>query len=162
MLDEGLGEVTMAVWGYGLLGPVEVQVNGGAIEFAGARQRLILVMLLLAANQQVPAGRLMDELWGEALPRDPAGALRTQISRLRRALGPAGDSLITVEGGFRLRVQRAQLDATRFEDALAEAEAEAATAPAGPALGILDRASACGAARPSANSPAGRSRSPRP
>ena len=136
MLDEGLGEVTMAVWGYGLLGPVEVRVNGGTIEFAGARQRLILAMLLLAANQQVPAGRLVDELWGEALPRDPAGALRTQISRLRRALGPAGDSLITVEGGYRLHVQRAQLDATRFEDALAEA----ATAPAGPALGILDRA----------------------
>jgi predicted ATPase/DNA-binding SARP family transcriptional activator len=136
MLDEGLGEVTMAVWGYGLLGPVEVRVNGGTIEFAGARQRLILAMLLLAANQQVPAGRLVDELWGEALPRDPAGALRTQISRLRRALGPAGESLITVEGGYRLHVQRAQLDATRFEDALAEA----ATAPAGPALGILDRA----------------------
>jgi predicted ATPase/DNA-binding SARP family transcriptional activator len=136
MLDEGLGGVTMAVWGYGLLGPVEVQVNGRAIEFAGARQRLVLAMLLLAANQQVPAGRLVDELWDEALPRDPAGALRTQISRLRRALGPAGDSLITVEGGYRLHVQRAQLDATRFEDAVAEA----ATAPAGPALGILDRA----------------------
>ena len=97
----------MAVWGYGLLGPVEVQANGGAIEFAGARQRLILAMLLLAANQQVPAGRLVDELWGEALPADPAGALRTQISRLRRALGPAGDSLITVEGGYRLSLQRA-------------------------------------------------------
>ncbi len=136
MLDEGLGGVTMAAWGYGLLGPVEVRVNGRAIEFAGARQRLVLAMLLLAANQQVPAGRLADELWGEALPRDPAGALRTQISRLRRALGPAGDSLITVEGGYRLHVQRAQLDATRFEDALAEA----ATAPAGAALGILDRA----------------------
>jgi DNA-binding SARP family transcriptional activator len=158
MLDEGLGGVTMAVWGYGLLGPVEVQVNGRAIEFAGARQRLVLAMLLLAANQQVPAGRLVDELWGEALPRDPAGALRTQISRLRRALGPAGDSLTTVEGGYRLHVQRAQLDATRFEDALAEA----ATVPAGPALGILDRPSASGAAPPSANSPGGRSRNPKP
>ena len=66
MLDEGLGGVTMAAWGYGLLGPVEVQVNGRAIEFAGARQRLVLAMLLLAANQQVPAGRLVDELWGRS------------------------------------------------------------------------------------------------
>ena len=148
----------MAVWGYGLLGPVEVQVNGGAIEFAGARQRLILAMLLLAANQQVPAGRLVDELWGEALPRDPAGALRTQISRLRRALGPAGDSLTTVEGGYRLHVQRAQLDATRFEDALAEA----ATVPAGPALGILDRALGLWRGPALGEFAGGRSRNPRP
>ena len=159
MLDEGLGEVDDGRMGYGLLGPVEVRVNGGTIEFAGARQRLILAMLLLAANQQVPAGRLVDELWGEALPRDPAGALRTQISRLRRALGPAGDSLITVEGGYRLHVQRAQLDATRFEDALGRGRDRARGAGL---LGFSIGPSAGGAARPSANSPDGRSRNPRP
>ena len=157
MLAEGLGEVTMTVWGYGLLGPVEVRVDGRAVELAGAKQRLLLAMLLLAGGQQVPAGRLVDELWGEALPRDPAGALRTQVSRLRRALGPAGDSLVTVEGGYRLHVQRGQLDAPRFEDALAAA----AAAAAGPALGILERALGLWR-RPSANSPAGRSRNPKP
>jgi predicted ATPase/DNA-binding SARP family transcriptional activator len=136
MLAEGLGEVTMTVWGYGLLGPVEVRVDGRMVELAGAKQRLLLVMLLLAGGQQVTAGRLVDELWGEVLPRDPAGALRTQVSRLRRALGPAGDSVVTVEGGYRLDVQPGQLDATRFEDALAAA----AAAPARPALGILERA----------------------
>jgi len=93
-------------------------------------------MLLLAGGQLVPAGRLVDELWGEALPGDPAGALRTQISRLRRALGPAGDSLVTAEGGYRLHVQRAQLDAARFEDAVAAA----AAAAAGPALALLEQA----------------------
>ena len=121
MLNEGLRKVTMAVSGYGLLGPVEVRVDGVAVELAGAKQRLLLAMLLLAGGQQVPAGRLVDELWGEALPQDPAGALRTQISRLRRVLGPAGDSLVTVEGGYRLHVQRDQLDATRFQDELAAA-----------------------------------------
>ena len=68
MLGEGLGGVTMAVWGYGPLGPAEVRVNGGTIEFAGARQRLILAMLLLAASQQVPASRLVDELWDSVKP----------------------------------------------------------------------------------------------
>src|SRR6516165_7449658 len=121
MLKQGLGEVTMPVWGYGLLGPVEVRVDGYAVELAGAKQRLMLTMLLLAASRMVPADRLVDELWGEALSQDPAGALRTQVSRLRRALGPAGDSLITVEGGYQLHVERGQLDATRFEDALAAA-----------------------------------------
>ena len=136
MLDPGLRKVTMAVSGYGLLGPVEVRVDGVAVELAGAKQRLLLAMLLLAGGQLVPADRLVDELWGEALPLDPAGALRTQISRLRRALGAAGDSLVTVEGGYRLHVQRDQLDTTRFEDALAAA----ATAPAGPALALLEQA----------------------
>ncbi|MBO0817580.1 MAG: winged helix-turn-helix domain-containing protein, partial [Actinobacteria bacterium] len=126
----------MAVWGYGLLGPVEVRIDDRAVELASASQRLALAMLLLAANQVVPADRLMDELWGEALPRDPPAALRTQISRLRRALGPVGGSLVTVGGGYRLSVQRGQLDAARFEDALA-----AATQAAGEqGLKILDEA----------------------
>lgn len=111
----------MAVWGYGLLGSVEVRVDDHAIELTSASQRLVLAMLLLGARQLVPADRLMDELWGEALPRDPPAALRTQISRLRRALGPAGGSLVTAAGGYRLSLQRRQLDTARFEDALAAA-----------------------------------------
>ena len=35
-------------------------------------------------------------------PQDPPAALRTQISRLRRVLGPAGDRLVTADGGYRL------------------------------------------------------------
>ena len=111
----------MAVWGYGLLGPVEARVNDRAVPLAGVRQRLVLAMLLLGASQLVPADRLIDELWGADLPQDPPGALRTQISRLRRALGPAGDGLVTAGGGYRLSLRRGQLDAARFEDALAAA-----------------------------------------
>jgi predicted ATPase/DNA-binding SARP family transcriptional activator len=110
----------MAVWGYGLLGPVEVRVDGRAVPLASAKQRLALSMLLVNANRMVSAGRLIDELWGAALPADPRAALRTQVSRLRRALGPAGDDLVTMEGGYRLTLQQSQLDAARFEDALAE------------------------------------------
>ena len=111
----------MAAWGYGLLGPVEVRVDGRAVPLPGSRQRLVLTMLLVDVNRMVPAARLIDELWEAALPADPRGALRTQVSRLRRALGPAGGDLATVEGGYCLTVERGQLDATRFEDMLAEA-----------------------------------------
>src|ERR1700751_5104532 len=111
----------MAVWGYGLLGPVEARVGDRAVPITGARQRLVLAVLLVDANRLVPAYRVIDELWGADLPQDPPGALRTQISRLRRALGPAGDGLVTEGGGYRLSLRRGQLDATRFEDALAEA-----------------------------------------
>jgi len=84
----------VAVWGYGLLGPVEVRADDRAVGLTSASQRLVLAMLLLEANRLVPAHRLVDELWGEALPGDPPAALRTQISRLRRALGPAGGSRV--------------------------------------------------------------------
>jgi predicted ATPase/DNA-binding SARP family transcriptional activator len=126
----------MAVWGYGLLGPVEVRADGRAIELSGARQRLVLAMLLLADSRLVSAGRLIDELWGDALPTDPPAALRTQVSRLRRALGPAAASLATADGGYRLSVQRGQLDVARFEDALAAAGRAAGEQ----ALGLLDQA----------------------
>ena len=126
----------MAAWGYGLLGPVEVRVDGRAVPLPGARQRLVLTVLLVDVNRMVPAGRLIDELWETALPADPRGALRTQVSRLRRALGPAGGDLATVEGGYCLTVPRGQLDATRFEDMLAEA----ARASGQQALRLLDEA----------------------
>ena len=126
----------MATWGYGLLGPVEVRVDGRAVPLPGARQRLVLTMLLVDFNQMVPASRLIDELWEAALPADPRGALRTQVSRLRRALGPAAGDLATVEGGYCLTVQRGQLDATRFEDTLAEA----ARASGEQALRLVDEA----------------------
>lgn len=126
----------MAAWGYGLLGPVEVRVDGCAVPLPGARQRLVLTVLLVDVNRMVPAGRLIDELWDAALPADPRGALRTQVSRLRRALGPAGGDLATAEGGYCLTVQRGQLDATRFEDLLAAA----ARASSEQALGLVDEA----------------------
>ena len=126
----------MATWGYGLLGPVEVRVDGRPVPLPGVRQRLLLAMLLVNANRTVPAVRVIDELWGTELPADPRAALRTQVSRLRRALGPAGQDLATLGGGYRLAVPRDRLDFCRFEDALAEA----AGASGEPALRLLDDA----------------------
>ncbi|HEX5290132.1 MAG TPA: BTAD domain-containing putative transcriptional regulator, partial [Streptosporangiaceae bacterium] len=127
----------MATWGYGLLGPVEVRVDGRALPLPGARQRLLLAVLLVNADRMVPAVRLIDELWGaDYLPADPRAALRTHVARLRRALGPAGEDLATLEGGYRLTVPRGGLDVCRFEDALAEA----ARADGEPALRLLDEA----------------------
>jgi predicted ATPase/DNA-binding SARP family transcriptional activator len=126
----------MATWGYGLLGPVEVRVDGRVLPLPGARQRLLLAMLLVNANRIVPAVRIIDELWAADLPADPRAALRTQVSRLRRALGPACRELATLQGGYRLAVPRGRLDFCRFEDTLAEA----ARASGEPALRLLDEA----------------------
>ncbi|MDQ1492908.1 MAG: hypothetical protein QOJ23_5422, partial [Actinomycetota bacterium] len=61
---------------YGMLGPLEVRTDRVVLRLGSPRQRLMLTVLLVEANRTVSAGRLMDELWGDALPADPEGALR--------------------------------------------------------------------------------------
>ncbi|MDQ1504803.1 MAG: hypothetical protein QOD57_2530, partial [Actinomycetota bacterium] len=122
---------------YGMLGPLEVRTDRVVLRLASPRQRLMLTVLLVEANRTVSAGRLMDELWGDALPADPEGALRTQISRLRKAIGPDA-GLVTEERAYRLTVAREQLDTAHFED-LMGLLASGGTAGA-EALRLLDEA----------------------
>ena len=68
-----------------ILGPLEVRTDGRLVPVQGFRQRALLAMLLLHANQVVASGRLLDELWGGE-PRSDTAALRVRISQLRKAL----------------------------------------------------------------------------
>lgn len=124
---------------YGLLGPLEVRTGDTAIRPSSYMQRLLLAVLLVDANRVVPADRLVEELWGDALPTDPASALRTQVSRLRRVLGPGAADLGTEAGGYRICLESGQLDAAAFEDLVTrarETEGEAALELFDTALGL--------------------------
>lgn len=121
---------------YGILGPLEVRLPDGVVTPTSSAQRLALTVLLVDAGRVVSADRLIEALWGDAPPADPAAALRNQISRLRRALGPAAADLVTSAGGYRLRLERRQLDAARFEDLLASSR----QTDGDDALAILDQA----------------------
>jgi DNA-binding SARP family transcriptional activator len=98
-----------------ILGPLEVSGAGGEIQLGARKQRGLLALLLLHANEVVPIGRLIDLLWDEDPPVDPAKALQVQVSRLRRALG-SEDVLHTRPGGYLLRVDPQGLDVARFEE----------------------------------------------
>ena len=52
-----------------ILGPLEVVVEGERIEIPGGKQRELLAILLLHANEVVSADRLIEGLWGETPPR---------------------------------------------------------------------------------------------
>ena len=52
----------------------------------GARQRALLAALVLHRGRVVPLDRLVDDVFGEAPPRDARNALQTYIVRLRQAL----------------------------------------------------------------------------
>ena len=70
-----------------LLGPLEVVEHGRVLELGGARQRALLAVLLLHANEVVSVDRLIDELWGRTPPATAAKSLQVYVSRLRKELG---------------------------------------------------------------------------
>jgi DNA-binding SARP family transcriptional activator len=106
-----------------LLGPLEVRGEHGAVSLGTPQQRAVLAVLLLNANKVVSRDRLIDELWGESPPGTAAKLVQVYVSRLRKALEPdrgggAGDVLVTKAPGYLLRVDRDELDVSRFEQLL--------------------------------------------
>jgi DNA-binding SARP family transcriptional activator len=98
-----------------ILGPLEVLEAGRAIPTADGRQRALLAILLLHANQRVSADELIDELWGEHAPAAPRKGLQVQVSRLRKALGDCSDRVVTRPNGYLLQVEPGELDLDRCE-----------------------------------------------
>lgn len=103
-----------------ILGPLEVVDHDRPIEIAGAKQRAILALLLLHANEVVRTDRLIDDVWGENAPRNAAGALHNHVSRLRKTLGH--DLLASREWGYVLRTEPGAIDLDRFEELVAFAD----------------------------------------
>jgi predicted ATPase/DNA-binding SARP family transcriptional activator len=95
-----------------LLGAFRASRGDAVLPVAGARLQGLLVRLALAGGRVVAQGVLVDAIWAEDPPTGSGQALHALVSRLRRALGSAGD-VTRVGGGYRLDV--ADVDALRFE-----------------------------------------------
>src|ERR687887_2930620 len=125
-----------------ILGPLEVREAGRLLRLGGRRQRALLGVLLLHANEPLSNDRLVHELWGTEPPETAAKMVHKKVSRLRRVLEPdrrpaagAPRVLVTAPLGYELRIDPEQLDANRFEAlveqarrALAEGDAAVAAA----------------------------------
>jgi DNA-binding SARP family transcriptional activator len=119
-----------------ILGPLEAYDGDRRLPLGGAKQRGLLGMLLLHANEVVSSDRLIDALWGEAGRGDGTKALSVTVSRLRKVLDPdrqrgeAARVLVTRAPGYELRIDSDQLDLHRFERLVAESRAAADPATA--------------------------------
>ncbi|MFC7388213.1 AfsR/SARP family transcriptional regulator [Sphaerisporangium rhizosphaerae] len=101
-----------------LLGAFQVSRGDAVLPVPGARLQGLLVRLALAGGRAVEPGVLVDAIWAEEPPSGPAPALQTLVSRLRRALTPAGAAhgvVVQAAGGYRLAVEAAEVDALRFQ-----------------------------------------------
>ena len=111
-----------------ILGPLEVRVDGRVLPLAGPKQRALLAMFAVHANEVVSRDRLIEALWDEQPPTSVDQSLDTYISRLRRSLGR--DRLLRRPGGYVLRLDAGELDLDRFESFVHRArEASAAGDP---------------------------------
>jgi len=96
-----------------LLGPLEALVRGAPARLGGPRQRALLAILLVHANEVVPVPRLVDEVWGDDPPVTAGNVLQTYVSQLRKALGR--DAIVTRGRGYVVAVAEGGLDLGVFE-----------------------------------------------
>ncbi|MGX2998280.1 BTAD domain-containing putative transcriptional regulator [Streptomyces sp. JNUCC 64] len=102
---------------FGVLGPLTVRsAEGELAAVPEAKVRTLLAALLTVPGEAVSADRLVDQLWGDAPPGNPVGALQTLVSRLRRVLAGAGGggTLVRRAAGYALEVDGTDVDAGRF------------------------------------------------
>ena len=114
-----------------VLGPVELRFGDVILDVGGYRQRRLLAVLLSRADAVVEVQSLVEFVWDDA--ERPAGAVeavRTYVSRLRRAIGSTGlrpESIVhTRAPGYQFAVgEGARVDAHVFVERVGEARLRA-------------------------------------
>ena len=82
-----------------LLGDVEVQIGEQLVDVGHARQRCVLVALLVEPNRPVDPDQLLDRVWADRPPLRARNALAGYLSRLRQVLNGADGVQITRRSG---------------------------------------------------------------
>ncbi len=122
---------------YRVLGPLELLANGRQIKLDAPKQRAILAMLLIHANEVVSTDRLLEAVWGEQAADTGLSTLRYHVSKLREVLPE--DAVATKSPGYLLDVGPDAVDKIRFERLVTEARKASAT-DRQRALELLDEA----------------------
>jgi len=95
-----------------VLGTLDAEGPEGPIALGGPKQRIVLALLLMRANEVVTPESLIDDVWGDEPPDAARNTLQSYVSRLRGAFG--ADRVSTRSGGYRMRMS---LPSTRSPEA---------------------------------------------
>jgi DNA-binding SARP family transcriptional activator len=109
-----------------LLGPFSARVGDSTLRLTARKQRALLAMLAMHANEVVPVPALIEELWGDAAPRTVITTLQVYIMQLRNRIadaaghqpdGTATDAkqvIVTHTRGYRLDTADGLIDVQEF------------------------------------------------
>jgi DNA-binding SARP family transcriptional activator len=129
---------------FGILGPLEVvDDHGHRVGLSARKERALLAILLLHANEVVSADRLVEDLWAGGPPATAAKGLHVHVSRLRgrlAAAAPGEERLLTEPSGYRLHVAAGELDSAQFEGLLQRASGLIAAGSSEQAVELLGEA----------------------
>lgn len=110
-----------------ILGPVRAFRDEGELALGPGKQRMVLAVLLINANQPVSTTRIIDAVWGHEPPENGANVVQKYISGLRKVLEPDRSPraearlLLRTEAGYLLRVEPGCLDADVFHERVRQA-----------------------------------------
>ncbi|MBQ0827520.1 tetratricopeptide repeat protein [Streptomyces sp. RG38] len=116
------------------------------LDLGSPQQRAVLAALLLRRGHPVTVGELVAAVWGEEPPAAAVSVVRTYASRLRKVLEPDREPdapprvLVSVGGGYLMRVREEALDLSLFERRTGRAKKLRAAGDAAGAADLLHAA----------------------
>jgi predicted ATPase/DNA-binding SARP family transcriptional activator len=106
-----------------LLGGVEALGDGQRLDVGPARQRCVLVALLIDANRLVPTDQLIDRVWSDELPHRARNSLAGYLSRLRQVIASDDVEIARRHGGYVLTTDPLSIDLHCFRRLTGQARA---------------------------------------
>ncbi len=104
-----------------ILGPVEVQVDGGWSSISAPKLRTVLAVLLLRAGEIVSTDQLVAEVWPDDPPARAINLISGYVHKLRRLIGDLeGQVVVTHAPGYQLLAEAGDIDARRFSRLVAD------------------------------------------
>jgi DNA-binding SARP family transcriptional activator len=104
--------------GFGVLGPLEMTVDGAPVSLGTPKQRAVLAVLVMNRNRAVGSDSLITAAWEQWPPPEARASLHSYISNLRKVLANAGvdarSVLVNAPPGYRLAVDDTACDIGRF------------------------------------------------
>ncbi len=103
---------------FGVLGPLQVTVDGRGLPLGTPKQRAVLALLVMSRNRPVSGDSLVTAAWEQFPPPEPKASLHSYISNLRKLISGTGADgrtvLASAAPGYRLAVADANCDIGRF------------------------------------------------
>jgi len=107
-----------------VLGGLQATAAGKSFVPTASKVRQVLALLAMRAGKVVSVSDMMEEIWGDALPRSVSTTLHTYISHLRRRLEmalldqpcSAKEILVTEHKGYLLDIDQDGVDAYRYDE----------------------------------------------